>query len=364
MKFDARVLALSVSLLGAAACATPQLRTPDLPAEEIAREAELQRRFAFEHLRDERLRVLRIAYRLTTAAHDLCGDNVTGATGVFLWTARNFTGDEETLARSSYDIHDGYTILAVAEGSPAAQAGLRGGDRILSVDGVAVPEATRASLSTMRERAQDAFRNKRALPMEIARQGSRERETVSLALVPSCDYQAGLLRSDVVNAFADGNQIIVTTGMMNFIRSDRELAMIMGHELSHNFLGHIDAKRTNSIAGAGAGLLVDALVIVATGYNPRLAREGGLAGAGAYSVAFEQEADYAGLYVMARAGYDIDGVSDLWRRMALDNANQIGKETDHPTSAARFVAMEAALREIRAKEAGHEPLVPALKKPK
>jgi Zn-dependent protease with chaperone function len=362
MAFAARTIFVCLSLLSVGGCATPQLQTPMLPADQVAREEELQRKFAFEHARDDRIRLLQVTYRLTTASADLCGDNVTGATGLFLWSARNFRDEEQKLARAAYDIHDGYSVLAVAADSPAAKAGLRAGDRIVSVDGVAVPEATRASLSVMRDRAKAAFAKKQPLSMVIAHKGSRDSETVTVPLIAACDYQAGIVRNEIVNAFADGSQIVVTTGMMNFVRSDEELAMIVGHELSHNFLGHIDAQRTNAVLATGAGILVDALLIATTGYDPRTASQAQAAGAMAFSVAFEQEADYAGLYVMRRAGYEIDGVANLWRRMALDDTRMIGTETDHPTSAARFVALEAAVREIKDKEAKHQALIPALKR--
>ncbi|HEX3484798.1 MAG TPA: M48 family metallopeptidase [Micropepsaceae bacterium] len=341
-------------------CATPQLQTPGPASADIEREAELQRKFAFEHARDEQLRVLTTGYRLTTAAADLCGTNVTGAAGFFVWSARNFTGDEEKLARRAYGIHDGYSVLAVVPGSPAAEAGLHPGDRVVSVDGVATPEATRASLQAMRDHAKDAFQKKRSLSVNVVRDGMSY--TLPIALVPACDYQPGVVKSDIVNAYADGNQIFVTTGMMNFVRSDEELALVLGHELSHNFLGHLQAQRTNRIIGTGAGLLADVLIIAATGVNPGLTRAGGNAGSLVFSVAFEQEADYAGLYVMRRAGFEIEGVSEFWRRMALDNAKQIQTPTDHPPSAERFVALEQAVEEIKAKEAQHEPLKPNLKK--
>jgi membrane-associated protease RseP (regulator of RpoE activity) len=355
-----RAFASTLLFVWLAACATPQLQTPGPVSEEVAREAALQRKLAFEHARDERLRVLRIAYRLTTAAQDLCGANLTGAAGLFVWSARDYSGDDQKLARSDYDIHDGYSILAVMDDSPAAKAGLQAGDRLVSFDGLPVPEASKSVLQSMRDRIKDAFNKRRALPVEFMRGGARQ--TANLSLLPACNYQAGIASSDAVNAYADGNEMFVTTGMMNFVKSDHELALVLGHELSHNFLGHLDAQFRNRILGAGAGLLADALVIAATGVNPGLYRAGGNAGAQLFSVAFEEEADYAGLYVMRRAGFDIDGVADFWRRMALDNSRQIATTTDHPPSAERFVALEAAVREIKAKESAEQPLLPNLKK--
>jgi len=246
------------------------------------------------------------------------------------------------------------------DGSFSAKAGLRASDRLVSFAGIPVHEASKSALQSMRDLMKGAFGKKRALPVEVMRGSIRQ--TADLSLLPACNYEASVARSDAVNAYADGDEMFVTTGMMNFVKSDQELALVLGHELSHNFLGHLDAQFRNRILGAGAGLLVDALVIATNGVNPGLYRTGANAGAQLFSVAFEQEADYAGLYVMRRAGYDIEGVADFWRRMALDNSRQIATATDHPPSAERFVALEAAVKEIRAKELAHEPLMPNLKK--
>ena len=132
----------------------------------------------------------------------------------------------------------------------------------------------------------------------------------------ACNYEASVARSDTVNAYADDDEMFVTTGMMNFVKSDQELALVLGHELSHNFLGHLDAQFRNRILGAGAGLLVDALVIATNGVNPGLYRTGANAGAQLFSVAFEQEArPCRPLCHAARGAHDIEGVADFWRRM-------------------------------------------------
>ena len=59
------------------------------------------------------------------------------------------------------------------------------------------------------------------------------------------------------------------------------------------------------VAGAGVGLVFDILAAVA-GVNTGgdFMRIGAEAGAGAFSQDFEAEADYVGVYLMARGGYD------------------------------------------------------------
>ena len=86
--------------------------------------------------------------------------------------------------------------------------------------------------------------------------------------------------------------------------------------IAHNAMGHIDAKMANAMAGAGVGLIFDILAAVA-GVNTGgdFMRVGMNAGAGAYSQSFEAEADYVGLYLMARARMAVDEVPDFWRML-------------------------------------------------
>ncbi len=85
---------------------------------------------------------------------------------------------------------------------------------------------------------------------------------------------------------------------------------------------------------------------------------GGRLTAGAYSQDFEAEADYVGLYVMARAGYDFHDAVTVWRRMAVNSPGAITMASDHPATSERFVALQAAIQEIDAKVAQGQKLLP------
>jgi predicted Zn-dependent protease len=51
-----------------------------------------------------------------------------------------------------------------------------------------------------------------------------------------------LSESDAVNAFADGEKVVITKGMMRFVENDRELSLVIAHEMAHNAMGHTDNK--------------------------------------------------------------------------------------------------------------------------
>jgi len=77
-----------------------------------------------------------------------------------------------------------------------------------------------------------------------------------------------------------------------------------------------------------------------------------------YSASFENEADYVGLYILARAGYNIDDAPGFWRSMSLQVPQAIYASSTHPNNPTRTIAMQKTVAEIHAKEQAHQPLLP------
>lgn len=149
---------------------------------------------------------------------------------------------------------------------------------------------------------------------------------------------------------------------MDFFKTDEEIALVFSHELAHNAMKHIDAKKKNAIVGGIFGFVLD-VAAAAAGVNTNgdFTRLASNAGASSYSVEFEQEADYVGLYFMAQAGYRIDEAPNFWRRMATSNSASITMKSSHPTAPERFLALETTVKEIKGKMASNQPLNPEMK---
>lgn len=177
-----------------------------------------------------------------------------------------------------------------------------------------------------------------------------------------CYYYFTYKQDPALNAYADGEKVVVFTGMMNFVESDEELALILSHELAHNMLGHPESGGMNAMAGSLLGSLVD-IMASSQGVNTQgaFSQIGGNAGVLTYSKDFEAEADYVGLYIMARAGYDIRSAPNLWRRMSLADPNGIYANTSHPSNPARTIALNKAVSEIEYKKKNGIILLPDFK---
>jgi len=122
-------------------------------------------------------------------------------------------------------------------------------------------------------------------------------------------------------------------------------------------LGHVTKKRGNVLLGS----IFDILILGATGVST-----GGIfgrLGGAAYSKGFEFEADYAGLYIAARAGHDVSGATNFWRRLAAEHPKSMerGFAASHPSTPERFVAMEKTIGEIKEKQKLGKPLIPESK---
>lgn len=172
-----------------------------------------------------------------------------------------------------------------------------------------------------------------------------------------CYYYFALSRSRELNAHADGKTVVIYNGMMRFLQDDDEVAIVTAHELAHNLMAHVDAQRDNALAGALVGAVLDGLAGTRGGWSDTGSEVGKLS----YSVEFEQEADYVGLYIASRAGYDIRKAPDLWRRVTIEDPQSLFYAYDHPSNAARSAALGKAVDEIAYKRAHALPLIPEFK---
>ena len=136
------------------------------------------------------------------------------------------------------------------------------------------------------------------LPISYQRNGSNRATTVDP--VWSCAYTPKLARDDAINAWADGQSLFITTGIMRFAQDDDELAAVIGHELAHNAMRHIDAAKKNTVMGGLLGAAAD-IAAAGLGVNTQGAftKEAWKQGSQVFSQDFEREADYVGLYMLA-----------------------------------------------------------------
>jgi hypothetical protein len=283
-------------------------------------------------LRKDDLRVGAVAYRLAVSGRALCPTTIP-QTGLLFHHLAEYLPRDRPLMVSRYGLDRGPGVLAVVAGSPADQAGLVAGDVLLSVDGVPFPSPAaiaaerdpkrmRARTEASEAQLEDALGHGPAA-LRVLREG-RELN-LSLGSLPGCEARVRLARSSQVNAFHTGRKVVMTTSMLAFLANDDELAVVLGHEMSHSILNH-------PVMSEGEGILA--------GFG---------IGAGAIWQR-EAQADRFGLRLMAAAGYDLGAVIPFWRRYLMKyDGPQLFRS--HPSLEARTKMAEQEIAAIRAGEA-------------
>lgn len=165
------------------------------------------------------------------------------------------------------------------------------------------------------------------------------------------EWQLAVLKSDTVNAYvAPGGKVVFYTGIVNKLNlTNDEIAAIMGHEMTHALEEHAKSK-------IGAQSLTNIVIDVGKSYaeahganigdlgNAAIAL-GSQIGIGLpYSRNLESRADYGGLMLMARAGYNPNAAISLWEKMdRLDGAGGSSFLSTHPSNSQRIGDMRKNL---------------------
>ena len=350
-----RAICVAVAALGLVGWVDPKTAAPTVSQDALKAEEKRQLAFVISSRWKESERVKAVAFRLALANQDLCADRKR-RTGMDVFVLTDFPQRYREAAAEVLKVGPELTITEVVPASPAAKAGLRRGDALVSLNGAPVPTGAKAREGFIKQLA-SALEKPGPVTLAVRREGAVQELTVEPVSV--CAYDAVVEDSDVINAFADGQRIHITRGILRFAADEEELALIVAHEMAHNGQHHMQAQARNSIMVGLGGLLLDG-VAAAYGVNTQgvFAKTGARIGAEHASPEFEAEADYVGMYYLARAGYPTEGVENLWRRMAVETPGAVFIKTDHPVTPERFLAIAATAREIEAKRVKGEPLVP------
>ena len=169
-------------------------------------------------------------------------------------------------------------------------------------------------------------------------------------------WEFNLVKDQELNAFCmPGGKIVVYEGMANFVQSDDELAVILGHEVAHAVAKHSNERMSQQLLAQYGAQALSALTKNAS-YNTQ-AIAGKVYGLGAnygvmlpFSRKHETEADEMGLVLMAMAGYNPEVAVDLWTRMGQNSTSRVPEfMSSHPSDSKRAANIKKKLPEIHKK---------------
>ena len=161
-------------------------------------------------------------------------------------------------------------------------------------------------------------------------------------------WEVNLINSAQINAFCmPGGKIAFYTGILDKLKlTDDEVAMVMGHEMTHALREHARERMGKTLATRGAIEIGAAIFGLGNG-GRYLAGMGGELLTLKFGRDDESEADLVGMELSARAGYDPHAGVTLWQKMATANKGAPPQWiSTHPSGPTRIRDIEANLPKV------------------
>lgn len=243
-------------------------------------------------------------------------------------------------------IKKGVVIVVVKENSPAADVGLLPADVLISLNGNKLDNLSEFNAVTTE------LRIGQRIEIEILRANQPMIFYTRIKEIPiNCPII--MVYSAEVNASTDGRIIAVTYGLVNFAKSDDEIAAVLGHELAHAVRGHVVKAQGGRILGLitalAAGIIVESK---SPGSGEAVTRGIGQLGDvfnASYSRDLEREADYFGTRFVYYAGFDVQTCATVEERFAIEMPVTMTQSylSTHPSSPERVARIKKIIQELK-----------------
>ena len=164
-------------------------------------------------------------------------------------------------------------------------------------------------------------------------------------------WEVRLVKTDMLNAFClPGGFIFFTTGMIDVLNTDSELAAVMAHEMIHADRKH-SLRMAADTSSVSLGTLAAMILSAAGGaVAPMiLAQVANVAITSSYTMELEAEADKFGLDALIKSGYSPTGMVTLFERFMAEEYKQpiveYGIYLNHPETPKRLASVVKTLHE-------------------
>jgi predicted Zn-dependent protease len=138
-------------------------------------------------------------------------------------------------------------------------------------------------------------------------------------------WEFNLIKNDQLNAWCmPGGKVAFYSGIIPVCQNETGVAVVMGHEVSHALAGHSAEQVSNAMVAQGI-MVGGNMAITNDQWNNifnQLYPVGAQLGMLKYGRSMELDADEAGLYLMAMAGYNPQEAINFWNRMQQASQGQ------------------------------------------
>ncbi|MBA5629567.1 M48 family metallopeptidase [Moheibacter lacus] len=163
------------------------------------------------------------------------------------------------------------------------------------------------------------------------------------------EWEFNLIKNEQLNAWCmPGGKVAFYTGILPVCKNETGVAVVMGHEVSHALAGHSAEQVSNAMVAQG--IMVGGNMAISNeqwnGIFNQLYPMGAQLGMLKYGRSMELDADEAGLYLMAMAGYNPQEATAFWERMQQASSGQQTPPeflSTHPSPGNRIAQIQAIM---------------------
>ena len=294
-------------------------------------------------------RIYRIAAPLIIKNAVLCR---TQARPLLGFTAKNqysYPPELSVVARQSLGLDERLQVMQILDGSGAMRAGLKRGDILQTIQDITIPTGPQAEPEAARMLS-PILKNLTEINITVIRQN--QPITVNVPLTLACAFAIDVGNTQNVNAYADGRRILLTRGLLDWLSTDEDVAVVIAREIAHNVLQH--AKQLQQMATLS--IVIDNLLL----FKPDQVAANSSNGIKITPEKMDQDADRLALFMLARAGYDLASFTRVMQKLAqIPNASQANTYPAlHPWTEGRQSVIQSTMKEIRQKQSAKKALVP------
>ena len=233
---------------------------------------------AYRAIAAQDARLATVGHRLANANAPFCGHKMGYNPGWVLHDIAQYPDAEA--AKAAFGFAQPVEVAFVVAGGAAETQGVKAGDGLIRIgnrDIASFAQSKSASverLDAVRALLDDLWGPSYLAPLRVQR--VTETRELLFQLNPVCASHFWVDASDKIEAGADGDQVRITSALIDFVASDDELAAVAAHELAHNLLGHPQgsAKTRKSKSITATELEADRLsmwLLTNAGYDPQAA---------------------------------------------------------------------------------------------
>ena len=163
------------------------------------------------------------------------------------------------------------------------------------------------------------------------------------------EWEFSLIQSEQLNAWCmPGGKVAFYSGILPICQNEAGVAVVMGHEVAHALAGHSAEQVSNGLLAQGIMLGGNMAITNAQWRNTfnQLYPVGAGVTMLRYGRKMELDADEAGFYLMAMAGYNPQEAVNFWQRMEKATSGQQAPPeflSTHPSSGNRIAQIQSIM---------------------